>query len=111
MPSVLATPQCWDIISRKMSVSAKMRSAILCPPLILSFPLCEELLDEERVLHREGNLQRFFSQQREEKRCETIVLAMCYRYYNILLCILLEGTIQKGLCSCGKTDRSTRVAA
>ena len=41
------------------------------------------------MLHREGNLQRFFSQQREEKRCETIVLAMCYRHYNILLCILL----------------------
>ena len=48
------------------------------------------------MLHREGSLQRFFSQQLAYERCKTIVIAVCYIHYNILLFHCQEVTIQEG---------------
>ena len=35
--------------------------------------------------HREGYLQMFLSQQLESEECKTMVIAICYIYYSILL--------------------------
>jgi predicted membrane protein len=44
------------------------------------------------MLHREGYLQMFFSQQFEYEWCKTMVIAVCYIYYSILLFIKQEGS-------------------
>src|SRR5204862_7790139 len=50
--------------------------------------------------HREGYLQMFFSQQPESEKRKTMVIAICYTYYSILLTKKQEH-IASLCCSCG----------
>src|SRR5207302_6767715 len=85
-----------------MIVSTNSQSVIICPPLILSIPL-----SASRKLHREGYLQMFFSQQLESQKWKSMVIAICYIYYSILLTKKHEH-ISPLCCSCSLSNRAVK---